>query len=152
MYRHTKPVDWCQCCLWRVSLADAEGSSDFFRNHNSPQVVDPSNNASCFHFVYLLFAFVGGGALDAPQGHLSWAHNGLSWAPAPTITWILAFCGLFSVRSYERRKNSCGYCKIGLETGIICVYNIINTKIYRKSCEILKIYLYFLYNTVGCTQ
>ena len=24
---------------------------------------------SCFHFVYLLFAFVGGGALDAPQRH-----------------------------------------------------------------------------------
>ena len=37
-------------------------------------------------FIYLSpFRICRGGALDAPQGHLAPMHNGLSWAPAPTI-------------------------------------------------------------------
>ena len=54
MYRPTKFVDWCQCCQQGVARTNPESSSDFLRNDNSPQVIDPSDNASSFHFVYLL--------------------------------------------------------------------------------------------------
>ena len=47
MYRQTKSVDWCQCCMRGVSLSYAEGSSDFFGNHNTPQIVHSSDNSCC---------------------------------------------------------------------------------------------------------
>ena len=40
----------CQCCMRGVTLTDAKGSSDFFGNNDSPQIVHSSDNASCFHF------------------------------------------------------------------------------------------------------
>ena len=49
MYRHAKFVDWCQCCQQRVAFSNLEGSSDFFRNHNSPQIVHASYDNCCFH-------------------------------------------------------------------------------------------------------
>ena len=52
MYRQTKPVDWCQCCTRGVALTDFEGSSDFFGNYNTPEVIHPTGDTSCFH-IYL---------------------------------------------------------------------------------------------------
>ena len=140
IHRPAETVNRCQCCQQRVSLPNLEGSSDFFGNYNTPEVIHSSDNPCCgarhlpastvllvicrplplasskhkiqcyisckqeippvswlflspqrpsplrgpcfalpqaalpslpccFHFVYLLFAFVGGGALDAPQRH-----------------------------------------------------------------------------------
>lgn len=56
MYRHAKLVERCQCCQQGVALADAEGSSDFFRDNDSSQIVHSANNASCFHYIFLLFS------------------------------------------------------------------------------------------------
>ena len=49
MYRHAKSVDWCQCCQQGVTFPDAEGSSDFFGNGASSQIIHSSDNAGCFH-------------------------------------------------------------------------------------------------------
>ena len=57
MYRPAKPVDWCQCCQQGVALPNLECASDFFGNHNSSQIVHSSDNACCFHFVYLLLRY-----------------------------------------------------------------------------------------------
>ena len=38
--------------LGRIFLADAEGSSDFFGNHDSSQIVHSSDNAGCFHISF----------------------------------------------------------------------------------------------------
>ena len=43
-----------QTNLRRVTLTDAKGSSDFFGNHNSPQIVHASDNTGCF---YISFSF-----------------------------------------------------------------------------------------------
>ena len=48
MYLHAKAVDWCQCCTRGVSLTDLERSSNFLGDHNTPQIVHPTNNACCF--------------------------------------------------------------------------------------------------------
>ena len=56
MYRYAKSVDWCQCCQQGVSLADAQGSSDFLRNNDSSQIVHSSDNASCFHSISFSFS------------------------------------------------------------------------------------------------
>ena len=77
MYRYTKPVDWCQCCQQGVSLADFQGSSDFFGNHNSPQIVHPTNNSCCFHISFSFSAaslgplFEGAGTAKAVTGGVS---------------------------------------------------------------------------------
>ena len=52
MYRPAESVDWCQCCQWGDSFADFLGSSDFFWNNNSPQIVHPTNNSCCFHISF----------------------------------------------------------------------------------------------------
>ena len=40
MYRPVKLVEKCQCCIQRVALANLEGSSDLFGNHNTPEVIN----------------------------------------------------------------------------------------------------------------
>ena len=55
MYRHAKPVDWCQCCQWGVALPDAEGSSDFFWNDDSPQIIHSSDNSCGFHISFSFY-------------------------------------------------------------------------------------------------
>ena len=40
--------------LTQVALADAQGASDLLGDDNTPQIVDPANNASCFHISSLL--------------------------------------------------------------------------------------------------
>ena len=52
MYRPVKSVDWCQCCQWGVTFPNLEGSPNFFGNHDSPQIVHSSDNASCFHISF----------------------------------------------------------------------------------------------------
>ena len=47
MYRHTKSVNRCQCCQQGVTLPNLEGSSDFFGNDDSPQVIYSSDNPCC---------------------------------------------------------------------------------------------------------
>ena len=46
----------CQCCMQWVALADAEGSSDFFRNYNTPEVINSSDNASSLHSISFSFS------------------------------------------------------------------------------------------------
>ena len=48
MYRPTESVDWCQCCQRGVAFLDLEGSSDFFRDNNTPEVIHPTSNSCCF--------------------------------------------------------------------------------------------------------
>ena len=55
MYRHTKLVDWCQCCQQGVTLTAGSGSSDFFGDNNSSQIVHSSDNASSFHNISFSF-------------------------------------------------------------------------------------------------
>ena len=52
MYRPTESVGWCQCCQRGVSLPYAEGSPNLFGNDDSPQIVNSSDNASCFHISF----------------------------------------------------------------------------------------------------
>ena len=54
MYRPAKLVDWCQCCQQGVSLADAQSAANFFRNDDSSQIVNTTDNACCFHIIFLL--------------------------------------------------------------------------------------------------
>ena len=97
-------LDRCKCCQRGGSFSNLEGSSDFFGNHNTPQIVHSSDNPCCgarhlpastallgicrplplaqvappatggapiapqlLSYIFLLFTFVGGDALDAPQ-------------------------------------------------------------------------------------
>ena len=55
MYRPAESVDWCQCCMRGVSFSNLEGSSDFFGNHNSPQIVHSSDNTCCLHSISFSF-------------------------------------------------------------------------------------------------
>ena len=66
MYRPTESVDWCQCCQQRVSLADGSGSSDFFGNDDSSQIVHSSDNASCFHISFSFYDTFDGRQVAAP--------------------------------------------------------------------------------------
>jgi hypothetical protein len=52
MYRQTKLVDWCQCCMRGVTFADSYCATIFFRDNNSPQIIHASDNTGCFH-IYL---------------------------------------------------------------------------------------------------
>ena len=52
MYRNTKPINRCQCCQRGVALTDTKGAANFFGNYNSPQIIDPTNNTSCFHISF----------------------------------------------------------------------------------------------------
>ena len=52
MYRPAEDVNRCQCCIYRVSLPDTQGSSDLFGNHDSPQIIHSSDNAGCFHISF----------------------------------------------------------------------------------------------------
>jgi len=54
MYRHTKPVERCQCCMQRGSLTDPEGTADFLRDNDSAEIVNTTNNACSFHISSLL--------------------------------------------------------------------------------------------------
>ena len=47
MYRPVESVDWCQCCQRGVAFSNLEGSSDFFGNHDSSQIVYATNNSCC---------------------------------------------------------------------------------------------------------
>ena len=50
-----KPFFKCQCCMQWVSLADAEGSSNFVGNHDTTKVVHPSYNACSFHISFSFY-------------------------------------------------------------------------------------------------
>ena len=52
MYRQEKPVNWCQCCIWGVALADAECAADFFWDHDSSQIVHSSYDSCCLHISF----------------------------------------------------------------------------------------------------
>ena len=52
MYRPTKLVHRCQCCQQGVSFPDAEGPADLLGDHDPPEVVHSSDNASCFHISF----------------------------------------------------------------------------------------------------
>ena len=47
MYRQTKSVDWCQCCQQGVTFSNLECASDFFKNHDTPEVIQSSDNSCC---------------------------------------------------------------------------------------------------------
>ena len=70
MYRPAKSVDWCQCCQQGVTLTDAQGASNLLRNHNSPQIIHSSDNASCFHISFSFIYIVGRGLAPAVLVHL----------------------------------------------------------------------------------
>ena len=53
--RETELFLKCQYCMQWVSLADAEGSSDFFGNYDTTKVIHPSDNASCFHISFSFY-------------------------------------------------------------------------------------------------
>ena len=42
----------CQCCMRGVSFSNLEGSSDFFGDNDSAEIVHSSDNASCFHISF----------------------------------------------------------------------------------------------------
>ena len=47
MYRPAESALWCQCCQQRVALPYLEGSPNFLRDHDSPQIVHSSDNSCC---------------------------------------------------------------------------------------------------------
>ena len=143
MYRPAKSVNRCQCCQQGVAFSNLEGSSDFFGNDDSPQVIDPSYNPCCgarhlpastallgicrprplaqvavsavrqrshrspvAFIVYLSpFCICRGRRPRRPAKTFPSSHDGLSWAPAPTI--ILQITLLVSVngrRLYRKTK------------------------------------------------
>ena len=66
MYRHAKLVERCQRCQQGVALADFQSASDFFGNHDSPQIVHSSDNASCFHISFSFYDTFDGRQIAAP--------------------------------------------------------------------------------------
>ena len=46
----------CQCCLQRVALADTKCTADFLGDDNAAKIVNPSDNASCFHRCFLQYS------------------------------------------------------------------------------------------------
>ena len=60
MYSQTKSVERCQCYTRGIALADAHGSSYFFRNDDTSEVVDPSYNSCSLHIykISLFYRFV----------------------------------------------------------------------------------------------
>ena len=49
MYRHAKPVEWCQCYAGRIALADAHSVADFFGYNDASEVIYPTDNPCGFH-------------------------------------------------------------------------------------------------------
>ena len=49
MYRNAKPVERCQCCLQRVTLANPHSAADLFGDNNTTEVVDAADNTGSFH-------------------------------------------------------------------------------------------------------
>ena len=56
MYRPTKPLKWCQCCLQGVTFSNLEGSSNLLGDHNSPQIVHPTDDTSSLHSIFFSFS------------------------------------------------------------------------------------------------
>ena len=52
MYRPTKLVHRCQCCQQGVSFPDTQGAADLLGDHDPPEVIHSSDNASCFHISF----------------------------------------------------------------------------------------------------
>ena len=52
MYRPAESVNWCQCCMRGVPLPDMQRAADLLGDHHTPQVVDATHDARCFH-IYL---------------------------------------------------------------------------------------------------
>ena len=41
MYRHAKQVERCQCCMYGITLPDAQGAANFFGNDDSAEIIYP---------------------------------------------------------------------------------------------------------------
>ena len=89
MYRPAKLVERCQCCQQGVALPDAQGSSDFFWDDDSAQIVHSSDNASCFHISFSFYDPFDGRMISAPTWKmLVRACRGDPWSPATIILQI----------------------------------------------------------------
>ena len=48
---HRQPLkrELKEIAAWFAEIPDTQGSSDFFRNNDTPKVIDPPYNSCCFH-------------------------------------------------------------------------------------------------------
>ena len=124
MYRHTKSVDWCQCCIWGVALTDGSGSSDFFGNYNSPQIVHMSYDTCRFH---IFSPFLMGNALPFGEGASAGGGRGNLFRPRLRSATFPKGEGLYPYNNFTNYavgicKKAILYCVLYFSP-LLCYYN-----------------------------